>query len=491
MHTTLTIRNGWTKITGDRAPLDAVLSNWTDHLDEKASMLVNSNGEMLTGLYRRMASALDVNIIDGMQLPSIKKGSMPHWLRDYQFVAVYEAFTKIQGIIKATTGAGKTIIAAGLMDLAKVRWVFMVHKPDVVRAAAKSFRERLKEPVIELNGSKTDWNGRILCATYDQLLNDATASAWLASAEGLIVDECHRAATSAAYKCITSATNAFWRIGMSATPLNRSDKRDIITIGLLGEVIYEIKATELMSEGNITPLDIKWLQCPHQKQGISPRNWGKFYERHVVENDDRNAMLIHATSQCETPALLFVKRKNHAFALTQSLKQLCPGKRIVCVDGDTPKEERDRIVAAVNARAVDYVVATSVFNEGIDAAEFRSAVIGGGGQSWIEGLQRPGRLTRLAPDKELATVYDVADYGVSVLAKHTLERHAAYQSEGFKVEDPFPVVEVPVDDWNAILNCFPTLALAVDVWRLFWPVYRWIALLLLLGLVKTGCFPSE
>jgi len=481
MTTTLTVRHDWTSISGDRTQVDQLIQTWISTWEDQSLPLTNANGDVLTGLHAEIARVTGATVVDARHAASKTQGVLPGWVRDYQMVAVVRAFQGRQGIIKATTGSGKTIVAAGLMSAAQVRWVFLVHKPDVVRAAAKSFRERLEEPVIELAGAATDWNGRILCATYDQLLNNPQAMEWLATAEGVLVDECHRAATKSAYQCILSATNACWRIGLSATPFNRSDKRDVITMGLLGEIIYEIKAQELIAEGSITPLNIQWVQCEHHRQGVSPRNWSAFYERHIVENDERNALLVNTITRCETPALLFVKRKNHALTLANELKMACPGKRVVCVDGDTSKEQRDAIVAAVNAKAVDYVVATSVFNEGIDASEFRSAVIGAGGQSWIDGLQRPGRLTRLASGKASGTVFDVADYGISALAKHTYERHAAYQSEGFNVADPFPApeLELPMSTLDFYVAHVPGLQPFVDVWRCLMLIkYVWPILLL-------------
>jgi superfamily II DNA or RNA helicase len=424
----------WSRVHGDRARVDQLIKEWSAPLEE-GMKLTDGHGNILSGLVQFLVPQVEGLLIDNRELPQARI-SLPSWLRDYQREAVLEGLERTRGVIKATTGAGKTVIGAGLFSAAQVRWVFMVHKPDVVRQAAASFRKFLNEPVIELKGKATDWNGRILCATYDQFLNSDEGMEWLATADGILVDECHRAPTTSAAACITAATNAFWRLGLSATPFVRSDNRDILTVGLIGEQIYEIKAEELIQENNITPLDIQWKTCHHGPTETSPRDWNEFYDERIVDNPIRNRILVETARYAPTPALLFVKRKRHAAALAYELQRLHPEKKIVSVDSDVPKDDRQVIIDDVNNQNVDIVVSTAVFNEGIDASEFRSAIIGAGGKSWIEGLQRPGRLTRLAENKPLAHVWDIADVGHPKLEEHTLERCAAYKSEGFKVAEP-------------------------------------------------------
>jgi superfamily II DNA or RNA helicase len=465
------VGNVWTGVHGDRTQLDPILAALEEPLADCYGIRSVDNTKILTGIAQYLSSDIVTSTIVDTRVQRWVTFNLPDWLRDYQRDAVLAALRRTRGLISATTGSGKTVIAAGLMYAAKdPRWVFMVHKPDVVAQAAESISRFLNEPVTILRGKQTNWQGRVLFATYDSLLASAKGMAFLAEADGIIVDEAHRAATNSAAKCILAAEKAYYRIGLSATPLSRSDKRDVLTVGLLGPIIYEIKAPKLIEQQNITPLNFQWVLFAHQDPGVSPRAWDEFYTRTVVENPARNMLIAALAAKAHKPAIVFVKRKKQAEQLAAQIKTLGVSTAEFA-HGDLSVDNRKLMLDRVRAGTTEVVVSTAIFYEGIDVDNFRTAIIGTAGASWIEGLQRPGRLTRLAAGKDSAHVIDIADHGVASLTNHTLSRYEAYKSEGFTVPKPWAMETVARMEQPGANACAP--GLFTDWFAAFHDLIHW------------------
>ncbi len=80
------------------------------------------------------------------------------------------------------------------------------------------------------------------------------------------------------------------------------------------------------------------------------------------------------------------------------------------------------------------IIATSIFDEGIDIPHLETLIIAGGGKSAIKTTQRIGRVLRKFPGKSKAMVHDFAD-DCRWLKDHYKERRTIY-------EDDFEVVDV-------------------------------------------------
>ena len=93
----------------------------------------------------------------------------------------------------------------------------------------------------------------------------------------------------------------------------------------------------------------------------------------------------------------------------------------------------------------DILIANVIFQEGIDIPELQSVVIAAGGKSTIAILQDVGRGMRKytaegAVAKSAFQVFDFADRGSAVLARHTRGRLEAYAVEKYPVIEEQPTV---------------------------------------------------
>jgi superfamily II DNA or RNA helicase len=385
-----------------------------------------------------VAKELHCQLIDERE-PVAEPKALAKFLRPYQGEAVETGFLATRGILSAPTGAGKTLMTAGLCTGAEVAWLYLVHRPNLVAQTAKKLRELLSEPVAEIRGGvdRLD-DARIVCATFDSFRSHRFASYILDRIGGLIVDEVHRAPTATALACLVNTEKAYYRIGLSATPLLRTDTRDIQTIGLFGPVIHEVGAQELVEQGFLTDLVFHWLPVALPWFSGSA-DWQKFYDEAVVNSHDRNTAIIQAAVRAPKPAIVFAKKRAHAQLLTEGIQAaLASDNAVELVNGDCSTKEREGVIERTRSGETKVIVATAVFYEGVDIPEVASVIIASGGSSAIEAIQRIGRGTRIHEGKTACHIYDVADYGHHWLRKHTEDRFNAYQLAGWNVRHPFP-----------------------------------------------------
>jgi superfamily II DNA or RNA helicase len=85
---------------------------------------------------------------------------------------------------------------------------------------------------------------------------------------------------------------------------------------------------------------------------------------------------------------------------------------------------------------LDVLVASKIFDQGIDIPELNSLVLAGSGKSSARALQRIGRVIRKGKDKKDAIVVDFYDQ-CKYLREHSKARKNIYMTEpGFKIIMP-------------------------------------------------------
>lgn len=366
------------------------------------------------------------------------------WLRDYQLAAVRAAVEHRRGLLQLPTAAGKTEIAVGITRALPGRWLFLSNRGQLAKQAADRFALRGTPTGLFIEGTSQQLDLPVVCASFQSLLaaldsRDARkakmARDLLSSATGLIVDEAHIAPAATYQRVLMLAHNAFTRIGLSATPLDRSDGMQLRTIGLFGPIIYRLEAKSLIERGMLAVPTVRLLRCVH-----APSAWetyAELYQGSIVHNEARNALLVQAAQRAAKPGFLFVREVAHGKLLERALMNA--GVRAQLVYGTHSVEHRMRETKRLAQGHFDFIVCSVVFQEGIDVSELRSVIQGPGGKSNKDVLQRMGRGMRPDRDSEgnlrdgggAFEVWDIQDEGIPVLERHSRARRKAYLSQGF------------------------------------------------------------
>jgi len=377
---------------------------------------------------------ITVEMVDVRKPPAPRADVDLSFLRDYQKQAVEAALTKTRGIIQMPTGAGKSLVAAGIIASVPCRWLVIVPQSDLLEQFAKHIRERLgEEPGIIGDGQ---WNpARITVATFQTLARrmskakDKRAYEFMASVQGMITDETHQAASGTFSFVCSKAINAYYRVGISATPLDRSDKKSVFVIAQLGGIIHRTTSAELRARGYLAEATIRMVRCA---QGSSAPTWPGVYGECVVRSKPRNSVVVEMARRAAKPALVFVSQVKQGQNLMSMVRNA--GMRAELVWGEDDTEERRKAIADLVAGRLDVIVCSNVFAQGVDIPSLASVVNAAGGQSVILTLQRLGRATRVTKDKTTFEAWDVLDDGNRYLAKHGRARLNVYEREGFDVQ---------------------------------------------------------
>lgn len=357
------------------------------------------------------------------------------WLRSYQTAAVSAVTAKHRGILWMPTGSGKTEVACALGLLYPCRWLFLVHRAGLMDQAAERWKLRTGEDAGRIG--EGEWSvKRYTVATFQTLyarMGTPDCDALLDGVEGVIIDEAHTLPANTFWKVAMKLRNAYFRVGMSGTPLARGDRRSLFTIAATGPVIYRIKPEVLITAGVLSKPTIRLT--PVEQTSDCP-TWQGVYGEAVVRSVKRNKVVVAQAKRAQKPCLVFVKEIAHGKELEHRLR--AAGLTTEFVWGTDSVEERKAAVHRLVHGDCDVLVASVIFNEGIDIPALRSVVIASGGKSVIAALQRIGRGMRVQRDaagvviKDTFEVFDISDTGNRWLKKHTRARLKAYAGEGYE-----------------------------------------------------------
>ncbi len=360
-----------------------------------------------------------------------------------------------RGIIRAATGSGKTLCTALIAAKLNKPTIIYVIGLDLLDQFHKLFSKLFDEKIGYIGNGICDpqritiasiWTiGRSLSLDSKNIINDdidilekdldksnyQKIIDLLNNTKLHIFDESHVAATdtiSTIYKNIDPE----YIYGFSGTPF-RDDNSDLLINGILGEQIIDVPASELIAKGLLAAPIIKFVAVP--KLYIENSNqYQSVYKEYVVENIVRNNLIVKSVqsllSKNYTPLVLF-KQIKHGDILLEKLTNA----NIKCemLYGNDTIARRNEVKEMLVNKKIEVILASTIFDLGVDIPELNALVLCGGGKSSIRALQRIGRVLRMFPGKKFAAIIDFYDQ-VRFLKKHSIIRYNIYSSEpGFKV----------------------------------------------------------
>jgi len=351
----------------------------------------------------------------------------------WQLDVVQKAAAAQRGILWVPTGGGKTNIAVGLAQLIPCKWLFIVHTTKLMYQAAERFEDLLGWQAGRI-GDGVWSEHRFTTATFQTLWKavrnkDPRAVALLPTIEGLFVDECHTLPADTFFRVVMRMANAYWRFGLSGTPLARGDKRSIYSVAALGPVVARVRAEDLFQLGVLARPKIRMLSID---QPAEYPTWQGTYGALVVRSHLRNRTLVEAVKLAAKPCLVFVKEIRHGRVLKDAF--LKSGLRCEFTWGQKANAQRDASIKSLERGDIDVLICSVIFQEGVDIPSLASVVIACGGRSAIAAIQRIGRGTRSdGGRKQEVEVIDCYDTGNKLMARHAQERRAAYRRESYEV----------------------------------------------------------
>lgn len=353
---------------------------------------------------------------------------------EFQPIAALDMCKAGRGILDACTNSGKTSIAALIIKILKLPTLFIVPNLELLYQTQKVFENRIGCKIGIIGDG--NWSPDIITiasiGTLYSRIKEPECIKLLKSVKLLIVDEVHHSSSDSYYTVMRSC-DAYYRFGMSGTPLKRSDGADLKLIAVTGPVIYIIKNKELIARGVSVQPYLKFLTIDKPKISKSAK-WRDVYVKGIVENEYRNNLLVEEALQFAKAGhtvLILIREIAHGKIFDEILPSTIPHR---FVSGKETTEFRIKTLEEFKEGKIRILISSTILDEGVDIPNINVLILAGGGKSNIKLLQRVGRGLRVGNSERL-DIIDTIDLQHKYLARHSHSRWQVYKDEDcFEIE---------------------------------------------------------
>ena len=340
-----------------------------------------------------------------------------------------------RGIVSVVTGAGKTVFAE--MCLAR----FHNSRPDALVlvlvptiALLDQWYVSLREDLALEDSDVGLFSGEGRAKTWRpvnlMVLNTSRklADNYPAERSMLIVDECHRAATSHNSAALLREYAA--TLGMSATPERDYDAGlDELLVPALGPVIFEYDYNQAVDDRVVAPFDLVNVEVDmlakeraeyERLSRLLMRQLGRLRAGQDAEEAVRRLLQqrasVSARARLRVPVAVRLAEENRGsrtIVFHESIAAAGDLQRALSSRGLNATLYHSKISPVVrrdNLRlfrrgAFDVLVTCRALDEGVNVPETRVAIVASSTASTRQRIQRLGRVLRPAPGKTSATVF--------------------------------------------------------------------------------------
>jgi len=346
--------------------------------------------------------------------------------------------------IDCPPGYGKSFIIKCLARLLpKARIDVTTHSLDVIRQIFNDLRGDLPS-VGFVGGGKRRYDERVMCYSGKSLHHAA------GDADILLVDEGHEFATPDYLARLARYTHSR-RFMFSASQDVRADNADFELLGAFGPIAMTIPYAEAVAHQCIVPIEVWWEDvymdcspCDSYDDPTARNRWG------IWRNETRNEVIAAAARRFpeDDQVLVTVATVEHAAFLKQKLPEftLCYGEnglteadreryvRWGLLTRDEPRmtlSRREQLKDAFSAGELKKVIATGVWNRGVDFRDLAVLVRADAQDSAVADTQIPGRVSRLgqAAGKECGIVIDFRDQFDAYFKRKAGNRERRYEKQ--------------------------------------------------------------
>lgn len=289
-------------------------------------------------------------------------------------------------VLALSTGAGKSLIIAELARLARGRVMILAHVKELVEQNHQKYESyQLKASIFSAGLGRKESEQQVVFASVQSIVNSLEQFTERFSL--LVIDECHRVPLdeNSAYQRVINHlkqnNNNLKILGLTATPY-RLGLGWIYQYHTRGQVrtteprffrdcIFDLPIRYLLDEGFLTkPKLMDMAVLGYDFSSLHASQSGHYRESeldNVIQQSKRATPLIikQVIEQAKERlgVMIFASTVNHA----QEIISYLAYEKAALVIGDTPLEERDRIITAFKEQRIKYLVNVSVLTTGFDA----------------------------------------------------------------------------------------------------------------------------
>jgi DNA excision repair protein ERCC-3 len=408
---------------------------------ETITVLPSQRGHIKQSLLRLGWPAEDfAGYVDG-QAHEISLVQKDWQIRPYQELAAEGFWHGGSGVVVLPCAAGKTIVGAAAMALAKSTTLILVTNT----VAARQWRDELlkrttlnADEIGEYSGAKKEIRS-VTIATYQVMTkkkNGVYAHLDLFDSHdwGLIIyDEVHL--LPAPIFRFTADIQSKRRLGLTAT-LVREDGMEGEVFSLIGPKRFDVPWKEIEAQGYIAP-----AECIEVRVNLTETE-RLAYATAEPENRYRNCATTR-TKRDVVQALVEKHAEDQVLVIGQYIDQLDDLSETLgapLIKGETPIKEREILFNQFRTGEIKCLVVSKVANFSIDLPDATIAIqVSGAFGSRQEEAQRLGRILRPKSDGRGAIFY-------SVISRDTIDQDFAQNRQRFLAEQGYSYRIIDADD---------------------------------------------
>lgn len=360
-------------------------------------------------------------IIDQRQLLPPVAFSFLGKLRPYQVEAVDAVVKHDFGVLEASTGSGKTVIALAVIEKRQQPTLVLVHSKELLYQWAEKVRTFMG---IEA-GLVGDGHYHPKPVTI-AIVNSARKhlSELLLHFGQICVDECHRV-PAALFTDVVTAFNCHYAMGLSATAFRRDGLTRLIYF-YLGDRIHQVDTVKLQQSGAI--LVPEFIQRVTKFRYLYRGNYQAMLQA-LTGNHERNQLIVNdiirEIAKVVGIILVVSDRVKHCEELARLLAD--QDINLAVLTGRLAAGERLRLVDDIRHARIKVLISTlQLIGEGFDCPNLQILFLTTPIKFSGRLLQVVGRILRPATGKQ-PKVYDYVD-PVNVLKRSAEARRLLYQN---------------------------------------------------------------
>lgn len=378
--------------------------------------------------------------------PTIAYGE-PVPLYDYQRTAVQEMIRARYGILKSTTGSGKTHMGIAMIKALSMPALWLCHTADLL----KQSRDRaLQYMDASLTGTITEGKVNIgtgvTFATVQTMANldlELYRDLWGV----IIVDECHRVASSATtftrYERVLNNLSAPHKYGLTATP-ERSDGLIEATFALIGKVAYEVPEDAVADKVMGVKVRTVDTGTKMNERCLNPDgtiNYVKLIE-YLTTDAERNRLIARKIMEEKGHSCLILSDRLNQLEAIRNLLPYDMQEESAFINGKMQskkaKAEREQAIEDMRTGKKKYLFASySLAKEGMDIPRLDRLFLASPAKFSSIITQAVGRIRRTFEGKDTPIVYDFADRDIGFCERAYKERCRSYRKMGAEIEKGF------------------------------------------------------
>ena len=348
-------------------------------------------------------------------------------LRPYQQRAIDDLYKWMRNntgnpCLVLPTGSGKSHIVAAFCKDAVQNWpdtkiMMLTHVKELIEQNAEKMRQHWPGAPMGIYSAgmrRKQLGEPITFAGIQSIHNKASRVGHI---DICIIDECHLVNHKAIgmYRAFLDALlviNPSMRVvGLTATPYRLGHGLITDKPAIFDDLIDPVTIDELIEKGFLATLRSKITKTNYDLSGVHKRG-GEFIESELqaaVDTDENNDAVVREVITLAGDRkswLFFCTGVHHAHAVADSLRR--EGISAACVHGETPKEEREHILADFKAGRIQALTNANVLTTGFDAPNIDLIAMLRPTMSASLYVQMAGRGMRLKEHTDHCLVLDFA-----------------------------------------------------------------------------------